>query len=238
MSNSNVIQSTTPKLNRLVSPTSVHHFADDSSDATETTSNCNRFRRLGLEMEEVSRTGENSASASNSKDEVFDLVKYDTANHLTNSTCNGIREDDHLNSKFCDYSSDCCGLTAEVQDLLLHSAKWFCLRMPTIMGRQQMSDGEAAVLIQSKWRSYMSKQHYDQTLQSVIVYFELGEEEEEEDVCTVLKNESAIIIQKNWRKCAAIKHLRALNKSILMIQKFARLRLAQRQLKRETGLQL
>jgi hypothetical protein len=176
------------KQNRLVSPTSVHRFADDAS-------------------------GEDSSP--------IHLIAYDNT-----------RGESHLHSKCCDYSSNCCGLTDEVQDLLFHSAKWFCLQMPKIIGFPKYSENEAAVVIQTKWRGYISTRHYKETLQSVLVYFEIGNDEESEED----QSESVIRIQKMWRGRISSRRMK-LAKSLaekkrgasVLIQAHARRRIASAQ---------
>lgn len=224
------------KQNRIVSPTSVQQFADYSSDVTETTSNFSLISPLGrLQTEDAA--GENVTAVAEKDDLLVHQTKRQSdqdASPVHLIAYNDIRDESQLQSKCCDYSSNCCGVSDEVQDLILHSAKWFCLRMPTIIGLRKLSENDAALMIQTRWRGYISTRHYQETMQSVLVYFELNDGDESEDQED--KSESASRLQKMWRGYISSKKM-ALAKSSakkeqdasVLIQAHARRRIASAQ---------
>ncbi|KAL3804174.1 hypothetical protein HJC23_013693 [Cyclotella cryptica] len=131
-------------------------------------------------------------------------------------------------SKCCQLSSQCCGMTDDpLHETLFPSPEWFCcqrLDEQTIDPIPTLDESSAAILIQSKWRSFIAVKHYATTLSSVLVFYELGPSQQvvmEEEAEATLAS-SAIVIQSRWRAHAASRRYARMLSAIRVLQSFVR----------------
>ena len=130
----------------------------------------------------------------------------------------------NLDGKYADHSncctSQCCGVY-DMRDLLAHSTKWFCRRL----GVDKISDEavpkklsreEAAIRIQSKWRSCVDQK----TRESVLVCCNEYCYEEEE------RTEAAVFLQSRWRGSVARRRYAAMIAGVITLQSRWRRRVA------------